>query len=185
MPFGSLWLPGVVSALVVFFLSSILHMALKYHKADYKQLAGEDAVADALRRAAPAPGAYAMPYVEPSQFKDPAVRKRFEDGPVAQILVMRPGPPAMGKYLSQWFLYCLLTSFVAAYVARHTLAVTTPGLEVMRITGTVAFVAYAFGPLQNSIWRAMPWSNTLRDLLDAAIYCLATGIVFRLLWPVG
>jgi len=185
MPFGSLWLPGVVSAVAVFVLSSILHMVLKYHKADYRRLAGEDAVADALRRAAPTPGLYTIPYVEPSQFKDPAVRKRFEDGPVAQIAVVPNGPPAMGKYLGQWFLYCLLTSFVAAYVARHTLTFTTPGLEVMRITGTVAFVAYAFAPIQNSIWRAAPWSNTLRDLLDAVVYCLATGIVFRLLWPAG
>src|SRR5262245_30349647 len=102
MPFGSLWLPGVVSAVVVFVLSSILHMVLKYHRADFRQLAGEDAVADALRRAAPAPGVYMIPWVEMSQMKEPAVRKRFEDGPIAHIHIAPNGPPAMGKYLAQW-----------------------------------------------------------------------------------
>lgn len=185
MPFGSLWLPGVVSAVAVFFLSSLLHMVLKYHKDDFRRLAGEDAVADALRRAAPAPGVYAIPYVEPSQFKDPAVRKRFEDGPIAHIHIAPNGPPAMGRYLSQWFLFCLLTSFVTAYVARHTLTYRTPGLEILRITGVVSFVAYAFGYLQDSIWRAVPWSTALRGILDAVIYAVATGLVFRLLWPAG
>ena len=44
MPFGSLWLPVMISAVVVFVASSIIHMALKYHKADYKSLPNEDAV---------------------------------------------------------------------------------------------------------------------------------------------
>jgi hypothetical protein len=184
MPFGSLWLPGLASAVAVFVLSSLLHMVLKYHRADYRQLAGEEAVAEALRRSAPAPGVYVIPYAaDPAQMKDPAVRKRFEDGPVAQIAVAKNGPPAMGKYLGQWFLFCLLVSFVAAYVARHTLSFGSSGLEVMRITGTVAFAAYAFGPLQDSIWRAVPWSSALLSVADAVLYCLATGLVFRLLWP--
>ena len=49
MPFGSLWIPVIVSAVVVFVASSILHMALKYHKADVKSLPNEDAVREALR----------------------------------------------------------------------------------------------------------------------------------------
>jgi hypothetical protein len=185
MPFGSLWLPGLVSAFAVFVLSAILHMVLKYHRADYRQLAGEEAVAEALRRSAPTPGVYMMPYVEMAQMKDPAVRKRFEDGPVAQVVVGKNGPPAMGKYLGQWFLFCLLVSFSTAYVARHALTFGASGLEVMRITGAVAFVAYGFGYLQDSIWRAIPWSSALRGLFDALLYALATGLVFRLLWPAG
>ncbi|HSN88945.1 MAG TPA: hypothetical protein VL025_19430, partial [Thermoanaerobaculia bacterium] len=84
MPFGSLWLPVVVSAAAVWFLSSILHMVLKYHRADYRPLPDEDAVAQALRAAQPGPGIYFLPHhSDPSAMKDPAVRKRFEDGPVA------------------------------------------------------------------------------------------------------
>jgi hypothetical protein len=184
MPFGSLWLPGVVSAVAVWIVSAVLHMVIKYHKADYKQLAAEDAVAGALRAAAPSPGVYPIPYcADPSQMKDPAMRKKYEDGPVALLSVMRSGPPSMGKYLGQWFLFCLLVSFVTAYVARHTLDFHTPGLKVLQITGTVAFIAYGFGYFVDSIWQAIPWSNSLRGLIDAAVYALTTGFVFHLLWP--
>lgn len=185
MPFGSLWLPVLVSAVAVWLVSAILHMVLKYHRADYKQLSDEASVAQALRPAAKAPGVYAIPYcVDPSQMKDPAMLKRYEDGPVALISVMRSGTPAMGKYLVQWFLFCFLVSFVTGYVARHTLTFTTDGLTVLQVTGTIAFLAYGFGSFQDSIWRAIPWSNSLRSLFDAAVYAVVTGLTFRLLWPV-
>jgi len=184
MPFGSLWLPVVVSTVAVFFVSSILHMVLKYHRADYRQLPGEDDVAAAIRKARPDPGYYVMPYCpDPAQMKDPAVQKKYNDGPVAFLTVMRNGPPALGKSLVMWLVYCFLVSFVAAYIARHTLSYGADGMIVMRITGTVAFAGYALGYLQDSIWKAMPWSNSIRSIIDGAIYAVTTGIVFRLLWP--
>lgn len=186
MPFGSLWLPGVVSAVAVFFVSALAHMVLKYHKADYKKLADEDSVAAAVRKVGPSPGVYFIPYcMDPGQMKDPAMKKKFEDGPVGMLVVRPNGMPGMGKSLAQWFLFCLLVSFVTAYVARHTLTFSTPGLEVLRITGAVAFVAYAFGYIQDSIWKSFPWSNSLRGLLDAVLYALTTGLIFRWLWPVA
>jgi len=184
MPFGSLWLPVVLSAVAVWIVSAILHMVLKYHRADYKQLAGEDSVAPPLRQAAPAPGVYPIPYcANPSQMKDPAIQKKYADGPVALITVLRNGPPAMGKYLVQWFLFCLLVSFVTGYVARHTLVPGEDGLNVLRITGTLAFIAYGFGYLQDAIWHGMPWPNSLRGLIDALVYGVVTGLVFQYLWP--
>jgi hypothetical protein len=184
MPFGSLWLPVVVSAVAVWIASSILHMVLKYHRADYRPLPDEEAVAGAFRKDAPPPGLYSIPYaVDPSQMKDPAVLRKYQDGPVALIAVIKSGRPAMGKYLVQWLVFCFVVSFVTAYVARHTLAPGTAGLEVLRITGTVAFVGYGFGYFQDSIWQGIPWSNSLRGLIDAAVYALVTGFVFLWLWP--
>lgn len=184
MPFGSLWLPVVVSAVAVWFLSAILHMVLKYHRADHRPLPNEEAVAQVMRATPPGPGIFMIPHLEdPAMMKDPAARKRFEDGPVAIITVLRNGPPAMGKYLLQWLVFCLLVSFTAAYVARHTLAAGADGKEVLRITGTLAFLGYGFGYLQDVIWKAVPWPNALRGIFDAALYALATGLVFRLLWP--
>lgn len=181
MSFGSLWLPVVVSAVAVWIVSAILHMVLKYHRADHRRLPNEDAVAQALRAE---PGVYMTPWCsDPSQMKDPAVRKRFEDGPVAILTVMRSGVPDMGKYLGMWFLFCLLVSFVTSYVARHTLGFDTDLLTVFRITGTVAFIGYGLGYFQDSIWKGIPWSNSLRGILDALIYGLVTGLVFRFLWP--
>lgn len=183
MPFGSLWLPVVVSAVAVWIVSAILHMVLKYHRADYKALSKEDVIASAIRGAAPSPGIYPIPYcTDGSQMKDPAFQKKYADGPVGMLTVMKNGPPSMGKYLGLWLGFCLLVSIVTSYVARHTLA-SASLLDVMRITTTVSFCAYSFGSLQAGIWKGEPLANVLRGFFDGLIYGLTTGLVFRLLWP--
>lgn len=184
MPIGSLWLPVLVSAVAVFVASSIIHMVIKYHRADYKRLPDEGAVAAALRKDKPAPGIYTLPHcTDMSQMKDPAFVKKYEDGPVALIALLKNEMPNMGKLLSLWFAFCVLTSFVTAYVARHTLDYGQDGMTVLRITGAVAWAGYSLGIIQESIWKAQPWSNTIRFLIDAAIYALLTGLTFMLLWP--
>jgi hypothetical protein len=184
MPFGSLWLPVLVSAIVVFVASSIVHMVLKYHKADYRGLPNEDAVREALGKGDPAPGIYLTPYVaDMKQMNEPAIKEKFEKGPVATLTVRPKGAPAMPKYLASWFVFCGLVSFAAASVARHTLHAGDDGMLVMRVTGTVAFSAYALSHISDSIWEGKPWSNTGRAILDGAIYAVLTGLSFRLLWP--
>ena len=120
---------------------------------------------------------------DPKQMKDPAVQERYATGPVAMIALLPNGVPNLGKHLAQWFGLCVLISFVVAYVARHTLQPSTDGMTVMRITTTVAFAGYALGYVQDSIWKAMPWGNSIRGLVDGLIYSVLTGIVFTLLWP--
>ncbi len=184
MPFGSLWIPVIVSAVAVFLGSSLVHMALKYHKADYRRLSNEEAVREALGKQDNAPGVYAIPYCgEMREMKDPAMKAKYEKGPVALISIYPKGVPFMPKFLGLWFLFSLFVSFTAAYVARHTLQPGADPMTVMRITGTVAFAAYGLSHVSDSIWRGEPWSNTLRALLDAVIYSVLTGLVFRLLWP--
>jgi hypothetical protein len=184
MPFGSLWLPVVVSAVAVFVASALAHMVLKYHRNDFRALPDEDAVAEAMRKSPPAPGQYVIPHcADPSKMKDPEVQARYARGPVAIVTVLRSGTPNMGKYLALWFGFTLLVAFVAAYVARHTLPAAADGLNVMRITGTVAFVGYAFGAVRDAIWKAEPPANMLREVADSVVYGVITGLVFRWLWP--
>src|SRR5207249_10093638 len=104
-------------------------------------------------------------------------------GPVAMLTLYPKGAPAMPKHLALWFAFSVFVSFVAAYVARHTLHPGAEGLQVTRITGTVAFAAYGLSHVSDSIWKGQPWSNTARALLDGLIYALLTGLTFRLLWP--
>jgi hypothetical protein len=182
LSYGDLWLPILVSAVVVFVASSVLHMLLTYHKADFRKLPGEDAVAAAMRKENPAPGRYMLPHCEShKEFQDPAVVEKFTKGPVAQITVMPSGPPAMGKNLAQWFAFCVLVGFVCAYVARHAVGAEGGGMPIMRITGTVAFVGYGMSSIIDSIWHAVPWSSTARALVDGLIYAILTGLTFRLL----
>ena len=184
MPFLSLWIPVLVSAVVVFVISSVLHMALTYHRADYKALPNEGAVRDALGKGSLPPGLYQLPYCASSkEMQDPAHKAKFEQGPVGVITIIANGMPAMPKYLAQWFMFCVLVSFIAAYVARHTLHFGGDGPLAMRVTGIVAFAAYGLTNVLDSIWKGQPWSNTARSLIDGVIYAAATGATFCLLWP--
>lgn len=44
-----LWLPILLSSVIVFIVSSIIHMLSPWHKNDYPKLANEEKVLDALR----------------------------------------------------------------------------------------------------------------------------------------
>ncbi len=57
---SALWLPMLVSAILVFFASSLVHMVLPWHKTDYAKVPNEDAVRDALRTFAIPPGDYML-----------------------------------------------------------------------------------------------------------------------------
>ncbi|HJQ98932.1 MAG TPA: hypothetical protein VJ826_11510 [Candidatus Polarisedimenticolaceae bacterium] len=184
MAFGTLWMPVLASGVAVFVVSSILHMALRYHRADHKQLPGEDSVREALGKAKPAPGIYMTPFCnDMKEMSQPAVQEKFTKGPVAIVTVMPNGMPSMGKLLGLWFGFAVFVSFTAAYIARHTLMPGADGMTVMRITGTVAFAGYGLGQISDSIWKAQPWSNTMRFLFDSLIYGVVTGLIFKLLWP--
>lgn len=185
MPFGSLWIPVVVSTVAVFVASSIVHMALRYHRADIKALPDEEAVRDALAKQKTVPGVYYLPYcLDSKQMNEPAMKEKFAKGPVAMITLVPSGTPSMGRHLLEWLGLVFVVSFTAAYVARHTLAPGAPGMLVMRVTGAIAFGCYGVSHISDSIWKAQPWGNTARALLDAVIYAIVTGATFRLLWPV-
>jgi len=38
VPLAALWLPILLSAIIVFVASSVMHMLLPYHRSDYRQL---------------------------------------------------------------------------------------------------------------------------------------------------
>jgi len=185
MPFGSLWLPVLASAVAVFVASAVLHMVLKYHRADHRKLTNEDAVSDALGKGTPARGLYMIPWCEHSQMNDPAVKAKFEKGPIAIITVLPSGQVNMGKHLGLWFGFCVLASFTTAYLARHTLSYGANGRTIMQVTGAVSLVAYGYGNFSDTIWKGQPWANTVRSLIDSVIYALITGAIFCALWPKG
>ncbi len=179
-----LWMPIVVSAIIVFIASSIIHMVLKLHKNDYAQLPNEDKIAAAMREAGVSPGYHTMPYF--ADMKDagtPEGKKKYDDGPVAFVTVIPNGMPAMGKFLGLWFVFCLVVGVFAAYMAGRFLGPDAEYLSVFRITGTTAFLAYAAGEPVASIWKGQPWSNTIRHMVDGLVYALLTGGTFGWLWP--
>jgi hypothetical protein len=184
VPVTELWLPIVVSAVIVFVASSIIHMVLPVHRSDYGRLAAEDDVMAALRKFAIPPGDYLVPCpASHKQMNDPAFVEKLTKGPVIFMTVMRAGRPAMGGQLVQWFVYCLVVGVFAAYVAGRALDPAAHYLAVFRFAGTTAFVGYALALWQNTIWFKRHWVVTLKSTIDGLVYGLLTAGTFGWLWP--
>ena len=138
---------------------------------------------DALRPFNLAPGEYVAPRPESlSQMTSPEFKAKMARGPVALLTVLPNGRMSMAKPLVQWFVFTLVVSAFAAYVAHATLAAGTPYLQVFRVSGTVAFLAYAVGLWQQSIWFHRSWSGTIKHTIDGLIYGCLTGGTFGWLW---
>jgi len=180
---SALWLPILLSAVIVFVASSIMHMVLPYHKGDYRQLPNEEGLLSTLRSASLRPGLYIFPYCDHKDMKSPAVQEKFKQGPVGMMTIRPSGVPAMPKFLFQWFVYCLVIGFFVAYLTGHTLGPNTHYLAVFRVAGTAAFLAYGLGNLSNGIWKGRPWSMTIKEVIDGLIYGLLTAGTFGWLWP--
>ena len=181
---SALWVPILLSAVIAFVVSSLIHMVFTYHKNDMKKLPNEDAVMGALRKFDIPPGDYSMPMCAgPKDMKSPEYAEKLKKGPVALITVMAPGSINMGKCLLQWFLFILVVNFFAAYVGSHTLNPGADYLAVFRVVGCVAFMGYAMAYIPNSIWYMRNWGATVRMMFDGLLYALVTAGTFGWLWP--
>ncbi|MFZ1136485.1 MAG: hypothetical protein WAN69_16160, partial [Candidatus Korobacteraceae bacterium] len=120
VPLTALWLPIILAAVIVFFASFVMHMLLKYHQGDYKQMPGEEKVSAAIREAGVTPGLYMFPHTTHAEMKSPETAEKFKRGPVGTLNLRQNGPIVMGKFLGQWFGYCLIVAFFTAYVTGHT-----------------------------------------------------------------
>lgn len=180
----SLWLPIILSAVIVFLASFIVWNVLRYHRSDFKGMPGEAALLDAMRRQGLKPGQYYFPYAaERKQMRSPEMLKKFEEGPVGFLAVLPPGAPKVGGKLGFWFLYLLVLSTFVAYLAGRTLSPGTAYLAVFRVAGTAAILGYAGALVPNSIWWGRGWSTTLKEIVDSVVYGLLTAGVFGWLWP--
>jgi len=181
---GDLWLPILVASVLVFIVSAIIHMVLKYHNKDYTRLPNEEAVRAAIRGGNPGPAQYVIPYCpDMKDMEKPEIKQKYLEGPVAVINLLRPGVPNMGKYLSQWFAYLLVVSLFIGYVASHSLPREATYLQVFRIVGAIGFLVYGLGQLPASIWMGKPWRITVKDMIDGLVYGLVTAGTFGWLWP--
>jgi len=184
VPIHALWLPILLSAVLVFVASSIIHMALPIHKSDYRKLPDEEKVLDTMRASGVTPGReYRFPYCTQKEMKSPEAMEKFNRGPVGMLVIMPNGAMNMGKFLGQWFVYCVVVSIFAAYLTGRTRMPGADYLEVFRVAGCTAFIGYALAQAQNSIWRGVTWGITLKHMLDGLIFGLLTGGTFGWLWP--
>jgi len=181
---SALLVPIVLSAVIVFVASSIIHMVLPWHKSDYPKLPNEDRVRDALRPLAIPPGDYMVPRASSMQdMKSPEFMAKMKEGPVMVVTVMPNGPWTMGKNLAQWFVYSVAVGVFAAYVAGIALPPGAPYLRVFQLVGVSAFMGYALALWQLSIWYRRDWMTTIKSNVDGLVYGLLTAGTFGWLWP--
>lgn len=179
---SSLVLPIVLSVVLVFFSSSVIHMVLKWHNPDYRKLGDEPAARSALRGTAP--GQYIVPHcLDPKEAANPEVAKLFEEGPNAVIWIKPNGGLKLGPFLGKWVAYTLVVSCMVAYLARATLPPGAEYLSVFQVVGASAWLAYAWQSPADSIWKGKPWLCTVRTLVDGLVYAALTAGVFAWRWP--
>jgi hypothetical protein len=180
----ALWLPILLSAVVVFFISSLIHTVSPWHKNDYPKMENEDKVMDALRPLNIPPGDFMVP--RPASMKEmrsPTFINKLNKGPKVIFTVLPGGPPRMTMNFIGWFLYSVVVGIFAGYVTGHALPAGAVYLEVFRFVGTIAFIGYSLALWQMSIWYSRSWSTTIKTTLDGLIYALLTAGMFGWLWP--
>ena len=180
----SLWIPILVSAVIVFVASSVIHMLLPIHRNDLRKVPREDELLDALRRLDVPPGDYCLPHAgTPAGMKNPEFIEKMKRGPVALMTVSEGGSASIGSNLALWFLYLVIVSLLAGYIAGHALPAGARYRAVFRFAGMAAFMGYSLALLQNSIWLKRNWGTTLRSVFDGLVYGLLTAGTFGWLWP--
>ena len=184
VPLALLWLPILLSAVIVFVASFVLHTALPWHNSDYARLPDEDRVRAALRPFAIPPGDYMVPRPEQrADLKTPEFAARLNEGPNMVLTVMPNGPTSMGRNLGLWFVYLVIVAIFAGYVAGRALAPATHYLVVFRFVGATAFAGFALGLWQMSIWYRRSWTTTMKSTIDGLVYATLVAGTFGWLWP--
>ena len=108
---------------------------------------------------------------------------KLKAGPVGLFNVFPSGPPAMGKYLAQWFVYTVIVGVFVGYLVGRSVGPGAEYMTVFRLVATAAFLVYAVGEPVSSIWKGQKWSTTARHMFDGLLYSLLTAGAFAWLWP--
>lgn len=99
------------------------------------------------------PGDYMAPFsADSKERKSPEFKEKLNKGPILIATIFRSEQMQMGSSLILWFVYCLIVSIIAAYVAGHALTPGSQYLHVFRFAGCTAFVGYSLALMQDSIW---------------------------------
>lgn len=177
-------LPAILAGVLVFVVSSIVHMLTPWHAGDFQKLPNEDAVLAALRPFNLIPGEYVAP--RPAGMKDmgtPEFQEKRRRGPNLMMNVLPNVDSSMGRSLTLWFLYAVAISLFAGYITSRAVGIGADFSVVFRFVAAIAFAAYAIGQWQESIWYSRSWSNTIKSTIDGILYGFVTAAVFAWLWP--
>jgi hypothetical protein len=179
---ASLWLPIVVSGVVVFFAAFLAWMALPHHRKDWGRLGNEDRFFEMLRDQGIEPGEYMFPWCHGLE-KD-EMQTRYKAGPWGTLYVL-DAQPNFARNLVLTFLFYLAVSLLAGYVASMSLAEGADAAQVFRVVSVCAMMGYCLGSIPGEIFTGRRLRPMLACFADGVVFALITGGIFAWLWPEG
>lgn len=184
MTVAALVVPIVVSAVLVFLVSSIVHMMIPWHRNDYPAMPNEDRALEALRPLAIPPGDYMAPRAANMQdMRSPSFVDKMQKGPVMVLTVLPNGQTGMGRSLALWFVYLLVVSGLSGLLASSILPRGAHSHDVVHLTLVASFMGYCLALWQMTIWYRRAWMTTLKATIDGLIYAAVTAATFAYFWP--
>jgi len=178
-----LWLPILLSAVVVWVVAAVVWMALPHHKQDFIALPDEDGFMDYLRRSGIEPGNYIFPDFRGREaMKSAKIEKALKEGPVGHLSVWQT-PLTMGGKMVGTFIVYLVVSTLIAYLTRVALPGLAESARVFQIAATAGILAYSFSFIPNAIWFGSYKRTIVASVIDGIVYGCITGAIFAWFWP--
>ncbi|MFK7759798.1 MAG: hypothetical protein AB8C13_07625 [Phycisphaerales bacterium] len=178
-----LWLPILVSAVAVFFASSIIWMILPYHKKDIRFMPSEDEFSKAIDQLNIEPGLYMYPNcADPKEMKSDAFVAKWKSGPWGTITVMG-SPPNFAKNLLKTFVSYLAITAMCGYLASMSLSAGADSMMVFRFVGTAAILGFCMGSFAGDFFLGKPARFIFTSFIDGLIFAFITAGVFCIMWP--
>ncbi len=178
----SLWLPILVSTVIVFFAAFLFWQVLPHHRSDWVSVPNDEPLLQVLRNLNLERGQYVFPRaMTPEGAKDPEAVAKAKEGPLGSLIIWPQRN--MVRSLAQYFVFCLAVSFMVAYVGYAAIPAGVEDLHVFRVLGTTAVLAYAAAEIPHAIWFGRTWSSIWKSVIDGLVFGLLTGGVFGWLWP--
>lgn len=175
-----LWMPTLVSSVVVFVASFLAWMVMPHHKKDWVQLPNEDELLPHLKIA---PGQYMFPFCATgADMKSDAFQAKWNSGPWGTLCVFK-SKANMGQNMVATFIFYVIVSAWVAFLASSARLAGAERLDIFQFCAFAAVAAYALGGIPNAIWFQKTFRSTLNDVIDGIVYGVITGGVFAWLWP--
>jgi len=179
MTVWELWLPILLTGLATHILSTIAWTVLPHHKPEWKKLPVEDELIEFIDTKNVPADQYIFPFSQdPQEMKSEQFKAK--QGKCRGMLVLWPTPPHMGQAIGLTLAFFFVAAFVIAYLASLGLPRGASFLDVFQFVTTAALLTHCFGQFPGVFWFRR---RVAMDLLDGAVFALATGLIFAALWP--
>lgn len=178
-----LWLPILVSSVVVFFASFLAWVVLPHHKPEIKKLEDEDGFLAMLKSADVPAGSYMFPMCTGGkEMKDPAYLKKLEEFPCGMLNVWQKPRPMQVCLLGSFVTYLLIAVFVA-YLAHFAFERGEAFMTIFRFTSAAAIAAHVLGTIPGGVWFGVQVRSMVTCAIDGIVFGLLTGLTFAWMWP--